>query len=179
MAQWSSTCAAGAVQSGWPSPPRYGHVELHAADVDPSAVACARRNLSRIGGTAYCGDLYAPLPESLRGRVDTLVVNTPYVPSAAVALMPPEARDFEPLVALDGGPDGLDVARRVAADAVRWLAPGGWLVIETSAEQAPVLVDEFVAAGLHSQSMSGAAELHATVVLGQRPADGSAGGPGA
>lgn len=110
-------------------------VELHAADVDPVAVACARENLAGTGHV-HEGDLFDALPVSLRGRVDVLVVNAPYVPSRAVALMPPEARDHEARTALDGGADGLDVHRRVAADVTGWLAPGGVLVIETSTAQA-------------------------------------------
>jgi release factor glutamine methyltransferase len=142
-------------------------VELHAADIDPVAVACARRNVSAVGGQVYVGDLYDALPRSLRGRVDTLAVNTPYVPSAAIAFMPPEARDFEPLVALDGGPDGLDVARRVAADAAHWLGPGGWLLIESSERQATALAQILAGAGLTPAVASGD---NATVVLGQLPA---------
>ena len=69
------------------------------------------------GAGCYEGDLYEPLPAALRGRVDLLVANAPYVPTEAIALMPPEARLHEPLVALDGGADGLDVARRVVAGA--------------------------------------------------------------
>jgi release factor glutamine methyltransferase len=61
-------------------------VELHAADVDPVAVRCARVNLAAVGGTVHCGDLYAALPDGLRGRVDVLVANAPYVPSDAIAL---------------------------------------------------------------------------------------------
>ena len=57
----------------------------------------------------------AALPAGLRGRVDLLLVNAPYVPTAAIALMPPEARLHEPRTALDGGPDGLHLHRRVAA----------------------------------------------------------------
>jgi release factor glutamine methyltransferase len=123
--------------------------------------------VARVGGRTYCGDLYDALPGSLRGRIDTLVVNTPYVPSDAVALMPPEAREHEPLVALDGGADGLDVARRVAAAASGWLAPGGWLLIETGDEQAPLLAEVFAAAGLVPTVASGPDELNATVVLGR------------
>ena len=98
-------------------------VELHAADVDPVAVACARDNLAGlgvVGGTVHLGDLDALAAARLRGRVDVLAANAPYVPTAEIALMPPEARDHEPPVALDGGADGLDVARRVVAAA--WLA---------------------------------------------------------
>ncbi|MGW7791089.1 putative protein N(5)-glutamine methyltransferase, partial [Streptomyces tricolor] len=87
--------------------------EVHAADIDPAAVRCARRNLAACYGRAHEGDLYDALPAGLRGRVGILTANVPYVPTAEVALLPPEARDHEPLVALDGGPDGLDVLRRV------------------------------------------------------------------
>ena len=136
-------------------------VEVHAADVDPAAVACARRNLPRV----HQGDLYAALPDHLRGRVDLLVVNAPYVPTAAIATMPPEARDHEPRVALDGGPDGLDVQRRVAADAPVWLRPGGALLIETGADQAPHTAELFGDAGLVPRVVY--AE-DATVVIGER-----------
>jgi len=136
-------------------------VEVHAADVDPAAVACARRNLPRV----YQGDLYDALPDHLRGRVDILVVNAPYVPTAAIATMPPEARDHEPRVALDGGADGLDVQRRVAADAPVWLRPGGALLIETGADQAPHTAELFAAAGLVPHV---AHADDATVVIGER-----------
>ncbi len=121
---------------------------LHAVDVDPAAVRCARRNLAAFGGTAHEGDLDAPLPAALRGRVDVVVANAPYVPTASLALMPPEARDHEPAPALDGGVDGLDVQRRVAAVAPRWLAPGGSLLVETSERQAPSTAAALAAAGL-------------------------------
>ena len=110
-------------------------VELYAADVDPVAVACATANLGE-RGTVFEGDLYAALPTALRGRVDLLLVNAPYVPTDSIAFMPPEARSYEPALALDGGRDGVEVHRRVAADAASWLAPGGRLLIETGRRQA-------------------------------------------
>lgn len=109
---------------------------VHAVDVDPVAVGCARTNLAPCGGSVYLGDLYDALPCELRGRVDVIVANAPYVPSDQIALMPAEARLHEPRAALDGGPDGLDVQRRIAAGAREWLAPGGIVVIETSRGQA-------------------------------------------
>ena len=112
-------------------------VQVHAADIDPVAVRCARRNVAGVRGHVYEGDLDAPLPASLRGRVDVLVANAPYVPTEEIRLMPPEARIHEPQTALDGGADGLDVHRRVAQVAPRWLAPGGHVLIETSERQAP------------------------------------------
>ncbi|MBY8878358.1 putative protein N(5)-glutamine methyltransferase [Actinacidiphila acidipaludis] len=111
--------------------------ELHAADLDPAAVACARRNVEPAGGAVHQGDLFAALPADLRGRIDLLAANVPYVPTSDVALLPAEARDHEARIALDGGADGLDVLRRVVAGAGDWLAPGGGLLFEVSERQAP------------------------------------------
>jgi release factor glutamine methyltransferase len=111
-----------------------GGIDLYAVDLEPAAVAFARRNVA-VRQQVYRGDLLTPLPAGLRGRVQVIVANAPYVPTEAIALMPPEARLFEPVVALDGGSDGLAVQRRVIADAGGWLAPGGHLVIETSRRQ--------------------------------------------
>jgi release factor glutamine methyltransferase len=154
-------------------------VELHAADLDPAAVRCARRNAATVGGRVYEGDLDTPLPATLRGRVDVLVANAPYVPTDAVGLMPPEARLHEPRVALDGGADGLDVQRRVAAAAPRWLARGGHLLIETSERQAPHTAAAIAAAGLTSTALVHAAELDATVVVGRLGRPGRSFGRGA
>ncbi|GAA4286765.1 putative protein N(5)-glutamine methyltransferase [Georgenia daeguensis] len=148
-----------------------GGVELHASDVDAAAVACARRNVAGVGGSVHRGDLYAPLPRSLAGRVDLLVVNAPYVPSDAIALMPPEARLHEPRAALDGGADGLDVHRRVAAGVPTWLRPDGILLIETSAVQAPATVEAVERHGLSATVVTDDS-LDATAVLGRVPEDG-------
>ena len=139
-------------------------ITVHAADLDAAAVACARRNLGP-RGTVHHGDLYQPLPRELAGRVDVLVANAPYVPTDEIALMPAEARLHEPRVALDGGPDGLDVARRIVAGAGGWLAPAGHLLIETSGRQAPVLVDDVQRAGL-TPAVVRDDDLAATVVTG-------------
>jgi len=143
-------------------------VTLHAVDIEPAAVRCARRNLAPVGAHVYEGDLFDPLPAHLRGRVDVLVANVPYVPTAAVHLMPREARDNEPLVALDGGFDGLAVFRRVAAGARDWLAPGGHLLMETGADQAAAAAGALAAAGLAPDVVSDE-ELPATVVSGRVP----------
>ena len=146
-----------------------GGIELHAADVDPRAVRCARRNLAGTGARVYAGDLYGPLPASLRGRVELLVANVPYVPTEEIALLPREARLYEARAALDGGTDGLDVLRRVAAEAAGWLAPGGHLLVETSAEQAPRAAEVLARAGL-TPEVATLDELDATVVVGTRAA---------
>ncbi|MCW2914332.1 MAG: HemK family modification methylase [Actinomycetia bacterium] len=144
-------------------------IELYAVDIDPAAVRCARRNVAAAGGQVYEGDLYEPLPATLRGRVDVLVASAPYVPTEAIRLLPPEARVHEPRVALDGGADGLDVVRRVTAAAPLWLAPGGHLLVETSERQAPQTVETVARNGLIPRVAS-SDELNATVVIGTRPA---------
>ncbi|WP_330456030.1 putative protein N(5)-glutamine methyltransferase [Streptomyces sp. NBC_00820] len=144
-----------------------GAVEVHAADIDPAAVRCARRNLAPYGGRAHTGDLYDALPATLRGRVGILTANVPYVPTAEVALLPSEARDHEPAVALDGGADGLDVLRRVAAGAPEWLAPGGCLLSETGRHQAPAAVEAFERAGLRTR-LAVSEDWDAHVVTGVR-----------
>lgn len=140
-------CGAGAI--GAVAASRAPSAEVFAADIDPASVRCARRNLP--ADRVFEGDLFSALPAALQGRVDVLAVNAPYVPTGAIALMPPEARDHEPGVALDGGADGLDVHRRIAAQAAAWLAPGGTLLIEASEEQAPASAALFAAAGLPSR----------------------------
>lgn len=141
---------------------------LHAADVDPIAVACAAANLGAVGGTVHLGDLDEALPSTLLGRVDVLVANAPYVPSDAIAAMPPEARDHESTVALDGGDDGLDVLRRVVTLAPRWLGQHGLLVVECGAAQVGPLSRAAVAAGLVPRSIRDD-DLGATaLVAGQR-----------
>jgi release factor glutamine methyltransferase len=160
-------CGSGAVGAALVA--ALDRVELYAVDVDPAAVRCARRNVAAAGGQVYEGDLYEPLPATLRGRVDVLVANAPYVPTEAVGLLPPEARIHEPRVALDGGADGLDVLRRVTAAAPLWLAPGGYLLVETSERQAPQTVETVARNGLIPRVAS-SDELNATVVIGTRPA---------
>jgi release factor glutamine methyltransferase len=141
-------------------------LEVYAADLDPAAVACARRNLP--ADRVFHGDLYAALPEHLRGRVGALVVNAPYVPTDDIALMPPEAREHEHRVALDGGADGLDVQRGVAAGAGDWLAPGGRLLMETSVAQASRTAGLMSAAGLAADVVRDD-DVDGTVVVGVRP----------
>jgi release factor glutamine methyltransferase len=146
-----------------------GGAELHAADIAPACVRCARRNVAAFGGQVYEGDLFGPLPAALRGRVDILLANAPYVPSEGIGLLPPEARDHEPLVALEGGADGLDVLRRIAGGAPGWLAPGGHLLVETSERQAPRMAAAMAEAGLLAR-VAGDQELNATAVIGTMPA---------
>jgi release factor glutamine methyltransferase len=158
-------CGSGAVAAAVAAAlPR---VELHAADIEPAAVRCARRNLTAAGGQVYQGDLYQPLPGTLRGRVDVLIANAPYVPTAELGLLPPEARIHEPRTALDGGADGLGILRRITAAAPPWLAPGGHLLVEASERQAPQLAAIATAHGL-VPSVATSEELAATVLIASR-----------
>ncbi|SEK21997.1 release factor glutamine methyltransferase [Blastococcus sp. DSM 46786] len=141
-------------------------LDLHAADLDPAAVACARLNLP--GTPVHEGDLFAALPAGLRGRVDVLTANVPYVPTAAIALLPPEAREHEPRAALDGGDDGLALARRVAAEAPEWLAPAGALLFECGEGQVAAALGLVTDAGLAARLVTDD-DRGATVVVGIRP----------
>lgn len=139
-------CGSGAVGAALVA--AVGPIRLYTTDIDPVAVASAHRNLDVLGARVLRGDLFAPLPSCLHGRVDTLVANVPYIPTAAIELLPAEARLHEPHRALDGGSDGLDVVRRLVAEAPRWLAPGGWLLVELSVDQVPLALDLVEDAGL-------------------------------
>ena len=116
-------------------------VLVHAVDADPRAVACAERNLSAWDGHVHRGDLWDAVPPRLRGEVDLVVASPPYVTSDKIRLLPTEARAFEAPLALDGGPDGLDVVRRLVRDAPRWLAPAGWLAVEVGESQVQAAVE--------------------------------------
>jgi release factor glutamine methyltransferase len=137
--------------------------ELHAVDIDPDAVACARRNLP--SASVYEGDLFAPLPARLCGTVDLILANAPYVPTDAIALMPREARDHEHRVALDGGTDGLELQRAIITGAPDWLAPGGHLLMETSEDQSRATLDLMRTAGLSARLVSDD-ERGSTIAIG-------------
>ncbi|MBI2872383.1 MAG: peptide chain release factor N(5)-glutamine methyltransferase [Chloroflexi bacterium] len=108
---------------------------LYATDISPEALRLARANCLRHGvGERVAlleGDLLAPLPEP----VDLVVANLPYVPTAEIDTLQPEVRLHEPRIALDGGPDGLDVIRRLLCQAPRWLDAGGALLLEIDPHQ--------------------------------------------
>jgi release factor glutamine methyltransferase len=150
-------------------------LELHAADLDPAAVACARDNVAALGARVHQGDLFAALPETLRGRVDVLLANVPYVRTSHLEFLPAEARLHEPRLALDGGADGLDVFRAVAAEAPGWLAPDGMLLSEAVEAQAETAAGALRAAGLDPDVVHDE-DLEATVLVGRRRTDGGSGG---
>lgn len=117
---------------------------VYAVDLSPAALAVAREN-ARLHNVLnqvifYCGDLFAPLEHAgLDKKVDVIVSNPPYIPTGDLANLPAEVKDYEPLQALNGGADGLAFYRLIAVEAVRFLRPGGWVVLEVGQGQAPAV----------------------------------------
>ncbi len=129
--------AVGAVRPG---------ARIVATDSDERAVACARAN----GVEAWPGDLFAPLPASLRAATDVVVSVVPYVPSAELHLLPRDTLAFEDASHYDGGPAGLALLRRVVTEAPAFLRPGGALLLELGGDQADLLRPELDGAGFGS-----------------------------
>lgn len=154
-------CGSGAI--GAVLQRRLPDATVYAADIDPVAVACARKNLTNV----FEGDLFDALPPHLKGHIDVVVANVPYVPTDDIRFMPPEARDFEARVALNGGSDGLEVLRRAAAQAATWLKPGGHLLSETSVRQAAAAEAAFEHAGLRATVVT---SEDSTAIVGGLPA---------
>lgn len=140
--------------------------DLHATDIDPASVRCAAVNANEVGGRVYQGDLFEPLPHSLRGRFNLILANAPYVPTGEIHLMPREARLHEEPGTLEGGHDGLDIQRRLIAEAPEWLSGKGHLLVETSDHQAESTMRLIKDIGLKA-TLATSAEWGATVVIGQ------------
>jgi len=129
---------------------RWPHVGVWATDRSPDALEVARANLAGLGRRAAVvrlaeGDWFAALPGDLRGRIDVVVSNPPYV--AAVEPLPPQVSDWEPAAALVPGPTGLEAVERLVADAPAWLAPEGTLVLEIGETQGDAVLALARAAG--------------------------------
>jgi release factor glutamine methyltransferase len=124
--------------------------EVLAVEISAGALAVASRNVRDLGLSArvrlLAGDLFAPLG-SLPASLDLVVANPPYLPSMVIASLPPEVSRHEPRTALDGGPDGLGVIRRIVAGAPAVLKPGGWLLLEIGEEQAGPIASLMAAEG--------------------------------
>jgi release factor glutamine methyltransferase len=114
-----------------------------ATEVDPVAVACARRN----GVDVLEGPLDRPLPAELTGSVDVLCAVLPYVPTGALHLLPRDVVAYEPRTALDGGDDGLALVGVLVERSTRWVRTGGRLLLEVGADQIDPLADRMLAVG--------------------------------
>ena len=138
-----SGCIACAVATERPA------ASVIAADISPEAVAVTKRNVSALGlekrVTVVQGDLFEAVPADLKGFIDVIITNPPYVPTAVVDGLSDEVVKFEPRLALDGGADGLDVFRAILEPAQAFLAPGGVLTAElheTCLEAASALAED-------------------------------------
>lgn len=136
--------------------------QVWGSDIDPVAVETARRNLPT--DRVRLGDLVDGLPVELRGTIDVVVANAPYVPTGELHLMPVEAREHEPLHALDGGSDGVEIHRRIAAAVGPWLGPDGAVVVETSRRQADATLEAFASHGF-TTTLRHDAEIDGTAVV--------------
>ncbi len=118
---------------------------IHAVDISDDALALARQNAASYQLADrlrfFQGDGFAALPPEI--KFDLIVGNPPYIPSAEIETLEPEVRDFDPRGALDGGVDGLDFYRRLAAEAAAFLTPGGKLMLEFGEGQAAALREIF------------------------------------
>ena len=142
-------------------------VTVFASDIDETAVMCAQENLTPHGGCVAVGDIDEAVPAEFRGRVDVVVANAPYVPTSQLDLMPAEARDYEPVRALDGGTDGTRIQDRVFEAARSLLGPDGVVVVETSRPQAETTASRLLWRGFLPQIILDE-ELDATCVVGRR-----------
>lgn len=113
--------------------------EVMATELSEEAASYARKNLVANGFDEFVvsvGDLFEPLPDTLRGKIDVIVSNPPYLSEREIAVAPPEVSRFEPLVATTAGPHGYEVSERIIDQAPKWLKGGGWLFLETHPGQA-------------------------------------------
>ena len=141
-----------------------------AVDVSPDALATARRNAAAHGVAERVvfleGDLFAPLPPA--ASFDAIVSNPPYIAPSEFPALAVDVRDHEPRVALDGGPDGLSFYRRIAADAAKFLSPGGSLLVEIGSTQADAVAGLLSAAGLSGVAVTRDGSAHPRVVSARR-----------
>jgi release factor glutamine methyltransferase len=125
-------------------------LEVLAVEQSLGALAVASDNVRALGLASrvrlLAGDLFGPLA-SLNGSLDMVVANPPYCPSGVIPTLPVEVARFEPRLALDGGPDGMRVLRRIITEAPRFLRPGAWLLMEIGEEQAGPLASLMAAEG--------------------------------
>jgi release factor glutamine methyltransferase len=139
------------------------------ADLSKDALVVARENAIRLGAVR-CGfvrsDLFAAIPADC--HFDLVTANPPYIPRGDIPTLMADVRDFEPRLALDGGPDGLDLVRRIVEDAPRFLAPGGVLAMEIGAGEAPDVRALFEARGFQAVDVRRDYGGHERIVSGVR-----------
>ena len=150
-----------------------GDVTVWMTDCSPDAIDVARANAAGIGRAAAHarfadGDWFDALPSDLRGELDLVVSNPPYVGVADDGLEP-IVRDWEPPAALFAGADGLDEIRRLVAGATSWVRPGGWLVVEVGSTQGPRVRELLTEAGFDEVGITADLNGHDRVATARRP----------
>lgn len=143
-----SGCIACAIASEYPA------AKVMAVDISPDAIALAHENVARLG-LSDCievveGDLLSVIPDESNSSFDLVISNPPYVPSKVCEDLSAEVLDYDPLLALDGGEDGLDLVRRMLPDCQRVLKPGGVVAMELFEGHMDSVIDLFVANGFES-----------------------------
>ena len=128
--------------------------EAVATDISPATLDVARRNASDHGLTGRIRVLASHWLDQVEGTFHLIVANPPYIPTADIAGLAPEVRSWDPLAALDGGPDGLDAYRAILTGIGRVLAPGGWAVFEVGAGQAASVSELATAHGLSTAPLT-------------------------
>ena len=146
---------------------------VYAADLSKEAIALARKNARRLGlrATFAAGDLFAPIPKTLGGKVDVITIHPPYVAKEEVADLPDEIKDWEPIHTLtDQSDDGLGLVRRTVDEAPAWLRKRGWLLMETDPDRAREVKRVMNAGGFRDVQSTKGGELKVTrVIIGRRP----------
>lgn len=117
-------------------------------DISADAIEVARDNAARLGFAARSSFVVCDFAKTLEGPFDLIVSNPPYIRTRDIAALAPDVRDYDPVLALDGGADGLVAYRTIAADARRLLAPAARLMVELGREQEQNVIAIFTTAGL-------------------------------
>jgi len=117
-------------------------------DISRAALEAARINVTQFGFESRCSLIACDMANDVQGHFDLVVSNPPYIARGDIASLAPEVRDYDPILALDGGDDGLAAYRSISADAKRLLAQGGRLFVELGAGQEPSVRKLFTNAGL-------------------------------
>ena len=117
-------------------------------DISPAALAVAKENARMLGLADRCQLIEGDWLQAVSGRYDIIISNPPYIPSADIGGLEPEVSRYEPILALDGGTDGLEFYRRLARDIDRVLAPGGLAALEVGAGQAAEVAALLKSSGL-------------------------------
>ncbi len=119
-----------------------------ATDISKAAIDVARGNAERLGLAARCSFIVCDIADGVTGPFDLIVSNPPYIAHDDIATLEPEVREHDPALALDGGKDGLDAYRAIAARAASLLAPGGRLMVELGIGQEDAVRDLFTKSGM-------------------------------